>query len=67
MDGGAARLAARLPVLILPGSPYNINCALKTLRRVMNLAQEWGLIAKVPKIKHERNWTQPAAQWRSRA
>lgn len=35
----------------LPGSAYNINCALKTLRRMMNLAQEWGLIAKVPRIK----------------
>ena len=34
-----------------PGNAYNINCALKTLRRMMNLAQEWGLIAKVPRIK----------------
>ncbi len=34
-----------------PGNAYNINCALKTLRRMMNMAQEWGLIAKVPRIK----------------
>jgi integrase len=37
--------------LAFPGSAYNVNCALKTLRRILNLAQEWELIAKVPKIK----------------
>ena len=37
--------------LSFPGNAYNINCALKTLRRMMNLAQEWGLIARVPKIR----------------
>ena len=38
-------------VLAFPGGAYNVNCALKTLRRMMNLAREWELIAKVPKIK----------------
>ena len=37
--------------LAFSGSAYNVNCALKTLRRMLNLAQEWGLIGKVPKIK----------------
>jgi integrase len=37
--------------LAFPGSAYNVNCALKTLRRMLNLAEEWGLIPKVPKIK----------------
>src|SRR5713226_7595924 len=35
----------------LPGGPYNINCALKTLRRMFHKAEEWGVIAKVPKLK----------------
>lgn len=33
------------------GSPYNVNCALKTLRRMLHLAAEWGLIARIPKVK----------------
>ena len=37
--------------LTFPGSAYNVNCALKTLRRMMNLAQEWELAVKVPRIK----------------
>ena len=37
--------------LSFSGSAYNVNCALKTLRRMLHLAQEWGLIGKVPKIK----------------
>lgn len=37
--------------LSFPGNAYNINCALKTLRRMLNLAREWELITKVPKIK----------------
>jgi len=28
--------------LSFSGSAYNVNCALKTLRRMLNLAQEWG-------------------------
>jgi integrase len=37
--------------LSFSGSAYNVNCALKTLRRMLHLAQEWGLIGKIPKIK----------------
>src|SRR5882724_7011492 len=37
--------------LAFPGSAYNVNCALKTLRRMLNLAQEWRLITRVPTIK----------------
>lgn len=49
--------------LSFPGNAYNINCALKTLRRVLNLAREWELITKVPKIKlAKESWTQSAAQ-----
>ena len=33
--------------LSFSGSAYNVNCALKTLRRMLHLAQEWGLIGKV--------------------
>jgi integrase len=40
--------------LRFPGGPYNANCALKTLRRMLKLAQSWELIPKVPKIKLER-------------
>jgi site-specific recombinase XerD len=37
--------------LKFPGSAYNVNCALKTLRRMLHLAQDWDLIVKVPKLK----------------
>jgi integrase len=38
--------------LQFPGSEYNINCALKTLRRMLHLAKKrWGLISYVPDIK----------------
>jgi integrase len=37
--------------LTFPGSAYNINCALKTLRRMMHLAEEWELAVRIPKIK----------------
>ena len=43
--------AEDVDALPLPGGPYNINCALKTLRRMLHKAEEWGLIAKVPKLK----------------
>jgi len=33
------------------GSASNTNCALRTLRRMLNKAEEWKLIRKVPKIK----------------
>ena len=40
-----------IDALTFPGSAYNVNCALKTLRRMLNLAHEWGLIGAVPKIR----------------
>jgi hypothetical protein len=43
--------AEDVDALPLPGGPYNINCAPKTLRRMLHKAEEWGLIAKVPKLK----------------
>jgi integrase len=42
--------------LTFPGSAYNINCALKTLRRMMHLAQEWEQVVKVPRIKLAREY-----------
>ena len=33
-----------IDALTFPGSAYNINCALKTLGRMLSLAHEWGLI-----------------------
>ena len=43
--------AEDVDALPLPGGPYNVNCALKTLRRMLHKAEEWGLVAKVPKLK----------------
>jgi integrase len=43
--------AEDIDALPLPGGPCNVNCALKTLRRMLHKAEEWGLIAKVPKLK----------------
>ena len=43
--------AEDVDVLPLPGGPYNINCALKTLRRMFHKAEEWGLIVRVTKLK----------------
>jgi integrase len=43
--------AEDIDALPLPGGPYNVNCALKTLRRMLHKAEEWGLIMKVPKLK----------------
>jgi hypothetical protein len=40
-----------IDALTFPGSAYNVNCALKTLRRMLNLAHEWGLIGGVPRIR----------------
>jgi hypothetical protein len=40
--------AEDVDALAFPGGPYHINCALKTLRRMLHKAEEWGLIAKAP-------------------
>jgi integrase len=37
--------------LSFTGSPSNANCALRTLRRMLHKAQEWGLIRNIPKFK----------------
>src|SRR5439155_3488952 len=37
--------------LKFPGSSANVNCALRTLRRMLHKAEEWKLISRGPKIK----------------
>jgi site-specific recombinase XerD len=37
--------------LKLPGSSSNVNCALRTLRRILHKAEEWKLIRRAPKLK----------------
>lgn len=38
-------------LLRFSGGPYNTNCALKTLRRMLHKSEEWGLLSKIPRIK----------------
>jgi len=33
------------------GSAANVNCALRTLRRMLHKGEEWDLLVKVPKFK----------------
>ncbi|HEV7523051.1 MAG TPA: site-specific integrase [Candidatus Angelobacter sp.] len=48
IDGITAEV---LDIIDLPGSPSNANCALRTLRRMLRLAEgSWGLIRKTPKF-----------------
>ncbi len=71
--------AEDVDALPLPGGPYNVNCALKTLRRMLHKAEEWGLVAKAPKLKlnkelgrtlrldqqaEEDSWLLPTACWK---
>jgi integrase len=35
----------------LPGSPSNVNRALRTIRRMLGKAEEWNLIARTPRVK----------------
>jgi hypothetical protein len=37
--------------LHFPGSPSNINCAIRTVRRMLHKAKDWNLIHAVPKVK----------------
>jgi integrase len=37
-------------VLRFPGSPSNVNCALRTLRRLLNAAADRGRLLKAPKV-----------------
>jgi hypothetical protein len=38
-------------VLRFGGSAANVNCALRTLRRMLHKGEEWNLLIKVPKFK----------------
>src|SRR5262249_39033458 len=38
-------------LLSLPGSASNVNCALRTLRRMLHRAEEWKLLRRAPKLK----------------
>jgi len=40
-----------IDVLSFIGSASNINCALRTLRRMLHKAEEWNLLIKVPRFK----------------
>jgi hypothetical protein len=37
--------------ITFPGSPANANCALRTLRRMLHVAEEKKLVRKAPKVK----------------
>ena len=39
-----------------PGSPAYVNCALRTLRRMLNKAVEWGVIPYAPRIKLRKEY-----------
>lgn len=41
----------RVEALSFTGSAANMNCALRTLRRMLHKAEEWELIRKVPKFR----------------
>jgi len=49
-DGVSPRGSVRTPSRFT-GSPSNANCALRTLRRILHKAEEWGLIRSVPKFR----------------
>lgn len=34
-----------------PGSASNVNCALRTLRRMLHRAEEWKILRRAPKLK----------------
>src|SRR5260221_13257275 len=38
-------------VLSFPGSASNVNCALRTLRRMLPPAEEWKILRRAPKLK----------------
>jgi integrase len=44
-------MADDIEALSFTGSPSNANCALRTLRRILHKAEEWGVIRSVPKFK----------------
>lgn len=44
-------MADDVGTLSFNGSPSNANCALRTLRRILHKAEEWGVIRSVPKFR----------------
>jgi integrase len=44
-------MADDIETLSFAGSPSNANSALRTLRRILHKAEEWGVIRSVPKFK----------------
>jgi len=44
-------MADDVGTLSFTGSPSNANCALRTLRRILHKAEEWGVIRSVPKFR----------------
>jgi integrase len=44
-------MADDVGTLNFTGSPSNANCALRTLRRILHKAEEWGMIRSVPKFR----------------
>jgi integrase len=44
-------MADDIGALSFTGSPSNANCALRTLRRILHKAEEWGVIRSVPKFR----------------
>jgi integrase len=40
-----------IDALSFTGSSSNVNCALRTLRRMLHKAEEWSLLFKVPRFK----------------
>ena len=38
------------------GSPAWVNQGLRTLRRLLGKAVEWGIIASAPRVKLVKNW-----------
>ncbi len=49
-------MADDIEALRITGSPSNANCALRTLRRILHKAEEWGLIRSVPKFRLEKEY-----------
>src|SRR5260370_18009445 len=44
-------MADDIGTLSFTGSPSNANCALRTLRRILHKAEEWGVIRSGPKFR----------------
>ena len=49
-------MADDVGTLNFTGSPSNANCALRTLRRILYKAEEWGMIRCVPKFRFAKEY-----------